>query len=70
MKEFFIDDSGKLSMGRLLCFLVVLASLFGSIWDLTHGKTFSDFNLTWAGFAAAMYGMNKFSPTYSFKEVK
>lgn len=66
MKQFFIDDSGKYSMGRLLCFLIVIFCLLQSVYHVIFNEGILDLPMTWAGFAAALYGINKFSPTYDF----
>ncbi len=67
LHQFLLDDSTKLSMGRLLCFLVTIAYIFyAGFLAITKGNL-PDIPLTVAGLITALYAANKFSPTTPFK---
>lgn len=67
LTELFIDDSGKLSSSRILIYIISLSYLV-FIGYVTY-KTVSviDLPLQVAGLVALIYGLNKFSPTYEYK---
>lgn len=67
LKEYFIDDGGKLSMGRLVIFLSIFFYVISAAYELVSKGTFPDIPLTLAGLIGALYGVNKFSPTTQFQ---
>ncbi len=67
LHQFLLDDSTKLSMGRLLCFLVTMGYLFYAGFLTVTKGSLPDIPGVLAGFVVALYGANKFSPTTPFK---
>lgn len=67
LHQFLLDDSTKLSMGRLLCFLVTMGYLFYAGFLTVAKGSLPDIPVVLAGFVVALYGANKFSPTTPFK---
>ena len=61
LRQFLTDDSGKFSLSRLLCVLIVLVCL-----TLMALGIIQDIPLNAAGLVAALYAGNKFSPTVPF----
>jgi fatty acid desaturase len=66
LKEYFVDDSGKLSMGRLVMFLSIFFFAVTAAYTLLSSGVFPDIPAVLAGLVMALYGVNKFSPTIPF----
>lgn len=65
--ELFIDDNGKLSSSRILIYIIALSYLIFIGYVTFKTVTIIDLPLQVAGLIALIYGLNKFSPTYEYK---
>ena len=69
IKQFFTDDSGKYSSGRMLMFIVTITYLVLAVKGY-NGGVLPDMPQNVALLVGGIYGMNKFSPTKPFGEDK
>ena len=65
-KEYTVDDSGKLSMGRLLCFITLIFYLCSMAFVSFSKGVVSDIPTGAIGLMIGLYLGNKFSPTIPF----
>jgi uncharacterized BrkB/YihY/UPF0761 family membrane protein len=68
LREYFLDDSGKLSMGRLIIFLSMFFFIIAASYRLLSEGQFPDIPVALAGVVSALYGINKWSPTLDFSK--
>ena len=59
----FLEDGSKLSMGRLICFLLTISYIFFIGYIAIVKGTLLDFPIGVAGLIIGLYGINKFSPS-------
>jgi hypothetical protein len=58
--DIFTDDKTKqFSLGRLLCFLIIVMCMTATIALIPSTKAVLDIPVGWAGAAAIFYGVNK-----------
>lgn len=70
LKEYFVDDGGKLSMGRLICFLSIFFYIISAAYGLLSKGIFPDIPTNLSVLVGGLYGLNKFSPTVPFQGPK
>jgi hypothetical protein len=66
LKEYTIDDSGKRSMGRLLCLMVTIFYLVSIAYVSFCTRTVPDFPTMAFALVTGLYAANKFSITTPF----
>lgn len=59
MKQFFEDDYGRLSMSRLLAFIIIVTMLCLTALYSSEAKGIPDIPMGYGGAALAIYGVNK-----------
>lgn len=70
LSEMLLDDSGKVSAGRVLMLVLTVSYLCFAGYIVVTKQEMIDIPLGAGTLIAMLYGVNKFSPTYPFDQEK